>query len=626
MSENTTTQSMTTEAAASPADAYSRIARLALEATSQSQYYAGALGVIGEAFDSPFAAIEVSLSAQSISESCHRGPIDPGFWKPVIGELITASLSEGGPVARSYVANDGKLRVALLASPIRSETGAPVGAVALAVPCSDRVGVAQHQAVLGSLTSLISSCARMIGTAAGRSASGGDAGLGQVLAKATEYASRQEMALAITNNLRNKTGCEQVALGVVRGGRVRVISISGFDEVKKRTPGVDKIRAAMDECYDHRSPIVYPPDGAGVGQEGPAGYSLHKQWRASVAGAAVASIPLCDGDRCIAILSMRRNANQPFAVEQLAKLGEMVNPYASALILVDRATRGLLPHAAGRMRKIARAIITPNRWARKVTLACAVLTMGWVIFGTMPYSVTTPCTVMPVSYRHFSAPHAGELVSAAAVAGDRVKAGDVLCEFDSSDLRMEKARLAAEVEIAGIDRHQGLAEGDTVRATLAAATMRKLKSLLAIVDLQIERSQVRAPFDGVVLEGDLRKSVGRMFTVGDPLYQLSSEQGWTLRLRVPESSAADLATDLTGTFISNARPGAKNPFRVVRVHPAAEAADGGNAYVVEAQLDADPEWVRAGMEGMAKVRIGRRPTWWVLGHRVIDAVRMSLWL
>jgi len=67
-------------------------------------------------------------------------------------------------------------------------------------------------------------------------------------------------------------------------------------------------------------------------------------------------------------------------------------------------------------------------------------------------------------------------------------------------------------------------------------------------------------------------------------------------------------------------------FRVVRVSPSAEQCDNRNIYVVEADLESPPQWVGAGMEGFARVHVGRRAAWWVLFHSLIDGIRMKLWL
>ena len=67
-------------------------------------------------------------------------------------------------------------------------------------------------------------------------------------------------------------------------------------------------------------------------------------------------------------------------------------------------------------------------------------------------------------------------------------------------------------------------------------------------------------------------------------------------------------------------------FEVARALPEAQLRNGRNVYVAEAQVDATEDWIRPGMEGMAKIELGRRRIWWVTLHRVIDYLRLKFWV
>jgi hypothetical protein len=58
-----------------------------------------------------------------------------------------------------------------------------------------------------------------------------------------------------------------------------------------------------------------------------------------------------------------------------------------------------------------------------------------------------------------------------------------------------------------------------------------------------------------------------------------------------------------------------------------EAKEGANGFKVYAVLDAAPrnEW-RPGMMGEARIDVQKRPLIWLWTHRVIDFVRLKLWL
>jgi len=51
-----------------------------------------------------------------------------------------------------------------------------------------------------------------------------------------------------------------------------------------------------------------------------------------------------------------------------------------------------------------------------------------------------------------------------------------------------------------------------------------------------------------------------------------------------------------------------------------------NIFKVRVRLSEPPFWMRPGMEGVAKVSIGERPYIWIWTRKVVNWLRMKLWL
>jgi hypothetical protein len=498
--------------------------------------------------------------------------------------------------------------------------------MALVVAPFTAENVTAELAWLESLTRLASHVASFLNVAgnerSGRSASAPN----QALARAAASDSPEELAYAITNNLRNKLGCEQVALGLVARRRVRILSISGLDHVANQSTGVVGLRAAMEECYDAQQPIVYHSKGAWSANGENTEYRLHKQWFTAASGDAVASIPLRAGDKIVAVLSIRKRAEESFAHGQIDEIRTRVEPFAPALLLARDATRGLVRHAADSVGNTVAALTGPGRRGMKAVAAIIAVAIGWFVFGTMEYQLAVSCLVAPAEVRHVTTPFDGVLASAAVIQGDYVQRGDVLCEMDQRDLDQQRAELTAEIAVLERERDRAMAETSPVDVQLALAKQRLAQAKLDVVNTRIEQATVRSPIDGVVVCGDLRKRIGGVLTRGEPLFEVAPLDKWMLELHVPDADADELKTDLEGVFAPHARPEQAEPFRVVRIRPSAEVLDQKNVYVAEADIDLPFAWMRPGMEGVAKIRIERRPVWWLVLHRAIEYVRLNLWL
>jgi multidrug efflux pump subunit AcrA (membrane-fusion protein) len=436
----------------------------------------------------------------------------------------------------------------------------------------------------------------------------------------------EELAFAITNDLCNKLGCEQVALGMVAGSRVNVVSISGMDTVRHQSPGVVSLRSAMEEGLDAGEPIVFQRAGGWTSDEAVTGHRLHKQWHAAVQGDAVASIPLRTGEQVTAILSLRKRAGEPFTASQIEDIRARVEAFIPALILTRRASRGLLRHTRDSVFAGAETLIRPGRSGAKLGAAAAVVFALWFSFGSTDYDLTIPCVVKPTHIRHVTAPFDGVLLSASVIEGDYVKRGEVLGCLDRRELDQERAQLLAELAVLERTHDRAMADDSPAEARLALANQQLIQAKLDVVNQRIENATLKAPIDGVIVFGDLRKQIGSVVTRGDPFYEVAPLDSWTLELEVPESASADLRAGLGGFFASYARPEETRRLTVRRVLPEAQIREGRNVYVAEAEVSAPADWLRPGLEGVAKIDLGRRRVWWVVLHRAVDYLRMKLWL
>ena len=64
---------------------------------------------------------------------------------------------------------------------------------------------------------------------------------------------------------------------------------------------------------------------------------------------------------------------------------------------------------------------------------------------------------------------------------------------------------------------------------------------------------------------------------------------------------------------------------VERITPISTARDGRNYFRVEAVLEEPGDDLRPGMEGVAKIEVGRRRLMWIWTHELFDWLRLRLW-
>jgi hypothetical protein len=129
----------------------------------------------------------------------------------------------------------------------------------------------------------------------------------------------------------------------------------------------------------------------------------------------------------------------------------------------------------------------------------------------------------------------------------------------------------------------------------------------------------------VVLTGDLKERQGKPVQIGEVLFEVAPEKLW-VEINVPEARITDVAVGQKGRLATAANPGEYLEFQVERINRVAEVVDQQNVFKVRARLLQAAPRLRPGIDGVAKIEVGRTNYAWVWGRPLINWLRMKLWI
>lgn len=242
------------------------------------------------------------------------------------------------------------------------------------------------------------------------------------------------------------------------------------------------------------------------------------------------------------------------------------------------------------------------------------------------YRVRAPATLEPASKQIITAPQAGFIVGVSARAGDRVKQGDLLTTLDEKELKLEQLQLKSEYEQYVMERRAGLIDKrERARVAVAAAQIKQAEARMRLLNEQLERTKITAPFDGIIVAGDLEELLGTPLEPGQSLFEIAPDKSYRLRIDVDERDIGDVAPGLAGELLLTGLPEQPIAFTVERLLPVSEAREGKNMFQVEAMLNQDSPLFRPGMEGIAKINIDQRPLISIWFHKLIHWARLQVW-
>ncbi len=254
-----------------------------------------------------------------------------------------------------------------------------------------------------------------------------------------------------------------------------------------------------------------------------------------------------------------------------------------------------------------------------------VLLLGITGFTPGTYRVTASANIEGKVQRAVVAPFDGYIAAAFARAGETVAAGQVIAELDIEELRLQQQRHTAEQNEYNRQYRKALAARDQTQAHIFKSQVKQTEAQLDLVEKKIDRAALRSTLDGVIISGDLSRSLGAPVTTGEVLFEVAPLDEYRLVIHVDEKQVADVAEGMAGTISLKALPGARLPFSVHKVSPVYAAEANSIAYRVEAQLSEHHPALRPGMEGVAKIEIGRRSLLWIYSHDLLDLFRLWAW-
>ena len=148
---------------------------------------------------------------------------------------------------------------------------------------------------------------------------------------------------------------------------------------------------------------------------------------------------------------------------------------------------------------------------------------------------------------------------------------------------------------------------------------------LVLVLGKIARVLVTAPFDGIVVKGDLSQQLGSPLELGKVLYELAPLDSWRVILKVDERDIGHVQVGASGELVLASLPGRNTAFTVKKLTPVSVAEEGHNYFRVEAELQPGAPSLSPNMEGVGKIDAGRASLLWAWSRPLVDWARLAWW-
>ncbi|MEN6335225.1 MAG: HlyD family efflux transporter periplasmic adaptor subunit [Phycisphaerales bacterium] len=429
------------------------------------------------------------------------------------------------------------------------------------------------------------------------------------------------VAMAFCNEVAARWRCERVSLGFLRGRYVQVRAMSHTEQFSRKMTLVQEIEAAMEECLDQDCEILYPS------QESACIARAAGELSGGQGGKAILSLPLRYEGKPYAVVTLERGSGEAFNPEEVEAVRLACDLGTPRLVNLHQYDRWFGARAVAAVRNSLATVVGPQYTWVKLAAVAAFAVLLFVFFARGWYRIKAPFVVEAISQYKIAAPFDGFLKSVDLEVGDSIeKALTALAELDTAELRLELAAARAEEAKCLKQSDAAMRDGKTAEAQIAQADADKARAQIDLLAHRIEQARILSPVTGTLVTGDLRRQIGAPVQTGQILFEVAPLDSLRAQLYVAEDEVLEMVVGQEGKLATATYPGQYIPFVVERINPAAEVVNSRNVFKVRARLLESRPWLRPGMEGVAKVAVQKRPYAWIWSRKVVNWIRMKLWI
>lgn len=444
-------------------------------------------------------------------------------------------------------------------------------------------------------------------------------GVLETIAVALRHTHFQQALFELSNALRQRFGCARVAIGLVRDAHTRLAALSEAATFEKSSPMVRAYVDAMDEACDLGQAVQICTTGDGDN------YRAHTALLQRVGAGALISVPVEHHAQTIAVLVLERENHAPFDDAERRWLETFASLLSPVVAQRRDAERNSLQRLGDETRRGWAALVGPRHLLWKAGALLTATVIALLVWLPVPYRVSAKTVTEGAIQRVAAAPFEGYLAASFVRAGDVVRKGQPLAGLDDHDLRVERTRWSSERDQYRNKLREAMADHDLTAIQVVTAQLDEAQAQLDLTEDKLAHATIVAPYDGVVVTGDLSQQIGTPVEAGKKLFEIAPLRSYRIILEVDERDIGDIRTGQSGRLVMSGLTGDPMPFTVAKIMPVATAQDGKNFYRVEARLKHDSPLLLPGMEGVGKVAIGQRKLGWVLLHGLLDWMRINLW-
>ncbi|MFT3736522.1 MAG: efflux RND transporter periplasmic adaptor subunit [Rhodocyclaceae bacterium] len=428
-------------------------------------------------------------------------------------------------------------------------------------------------------------------------------------------------ATAVASEVARSYECDHVIIGMLHGSSCRLAAWSGVADLRSELRLSRLVAAAMDETVDQGAALRFPPEE----NDPPRITLMHADLASAGVGESVLSLPLIAEQRVVGALTLIRERRRAWPHSDIQSLETLAVSVGAVLFLKLRSQDSAWARLKRDGLGLLRNLFSRGHYKTKAITLAILLTIGSLSLVPVPANVTAPARLEGLIQRSITVPIDSFIKEVFVRPGDTVTMGQPLLQLADQELRTQQRKLESELARFRSEHADAFARQDRARMVVAQARVDETGAQLDLIEEQLSRTQITAPFDGLVIQGDLQQQIGAPIKRGDTLMTLAPNDGFRIVLQIEDRDIQAIQAGMHGRLTLSAMPYEKLNVKIERITPLARFIEGHNVFEVQAVLENGMPGLRPGLEGVVRIELKPQPLAQQLGGRLLEWLRFQLW-
>jgi RND family efflux transporter MFP subunit len=429
----------------------------------------------------------------------------------------------------------------------------------------------------------------------------------------------------IVNGSQKIVSYDRAAIAIQQLGKLQVRAISGKAEVVQFDPATKQLREMLNWAAGAGSDVYVTQEGDEIHADREETRLRFQEHFTATGYKGWYSIPLEDEQGLLGILSFESRNPAFLSTAHL----EFIKVVASqATVAIRNASLYKEVPLIGVLEPLIqkKQLFMRQQNARTVLGIAAAVAAFVLIVVPLPMRVTGDAVVAPLATSQIQATVPAVVQKVYVREGQSVKKGQVLADLEDWDYRAALAEAESKYRIAQAQANSAQASNDGTEAAMRRYEADYWASEVARGKERLERTHLRAPFDGVVVGTDLETDVGKYLAEGDKFCEVVDPSRARVDVEVDEDDLPLLKAQQPVTVKVDGYPLKSFGGALANVSPTSvTTSDDGRMFLGRVDVENGDGLLRGGMRGRAKVKVGWRPSGYVLFRSVAHWAWSHIW-